>query len=153
MRKRLFASVISISAISLLFSCTINPDVTFDKKKQMKLTVDENGIITSATLQCPNEGDDCAIICKTNGTIQQRAMLDSFYAAYNRNDLGNFFNNYNWTSIFPGLNVNTGIKYNIEHGIYKIRVVDDGDIIVTTTTDSKYTEDEVLLAYKVIPCE
>lgn len=99
-------------------------------------------------IQCPNPGNNCAEApCPQYET--GRALLDSFYNAYDRNDVASFFNSRDWTQVFPQL-----VKYpetisRIKNGTYGMYVDPNGSVMISKIPNARISSsDDIVFAFK-----
>jgi len=150
MPKLITLSLLTAVLFAIVTSCSTEP--AFNLKMEKTMVIDEGeGGFANFIVSCPTEGNNCRI---QNGCLEesQRVILDSFYAAYKRDDLNQFFDNYDWKSLFPDLDLNHAILQGIKDGVNRVWVAADSSILITSTKDSSFTDNQILTGYKRSPC-
>lgn len=149
MQPKLLPLNLCIYLLFSLFVCiSCGPDNPEQPQQCYKADIVELPGLNPFYIQCPNPGNNCAEApCPKYES--GRALLDSFYQAYDRNDVPSFFNSRDWTQVFPQL-----VKYpeaisNVKNGTYGVYVDPNGSVMISRNSNVRgSSDDEIVFAFR-----
>lgn len=143
---RLHLCIYLLASLFIFISC--GPDTPEQPQQCYKADIIELPGLSSFYIQCPNPGSNCAEApCPQYET--GRALLDSFYRAYDRNEVPAFFNSRDWTQVFPLLAKYPETVANLKNGTYGVYVDPNGSVMISNTRNARISsDDDIVFAFK-----